>query len=167
MFYRANYWREWMKKLIPIMISIFYLVSCGGESPGGNGEPLSNLEKALLENTSWPTERVGVLDIVEAGGFDEEVDHYTCPNGKELKRHHRAFRTGCGPGSRKNSCLSAYPTPAQTGRDAVWAYETYSEGGSVETAWANGRPGRVPADCDGTKSQTDGQIPRDRSACST
>ena len=24
--------------------------------------------------------------------FDEEADHYTCPNGKELKRYHRAFR---------------------------------------------------------------------------
>ena len=60
-----------MKKLIPIMISIIYLVSCGGESPGGNGEPLLNLEKALLENSSWPAERVGVLDIVEAGGYGD------------------------------------------------------------------------------------------------
>ncbi len=24
--------------------------------------------------------------------FDEEADHYTCPNGKELKRYRRAFR---------------------------------------------------------------------------
>ena len=60
-----------MKTVIPIMISIIYLVSCGGESPGDLGGGNSSLEKALLENTSWPIERVGVLDIVEAGGYGD------------------------------------------------------------------------------------------------
>jgi len=55
--------------------------------------------------------------------------------------------------------LPANQAPAQTGRDAVCAHEAGTEDGSPESAWAEGRSGRVPVDGDGAKSQTHGQIP--------
>ena len=44
------------------------LAACGGatDSTGASG-----LQAVLDANTTWPYEVTGVLDIVEAGGFDE------------------------------------------------------------------------------------------------
>jgi hypothetical protein len=44
------------------------LAACGGTIDEENGSELATLLEA---NTSWPYEVTGVLDIVEAGGFDE------------------------------------------------------------------------------------------------
>ena len=47
------------------------MCACGGGATDDYGDITSALETALAENQDWPYEAVGVLDIVEAGGFDE------------------------------------------------------------------------------------------------
>ncbi len=44
------------------------LAACGGASDDRNA---GGLQALLDANTTWPYEVTGVLDIVEAGGFDE------------------------------------------------------------------------------------------------
>jgi len=120
--------------------------------------------------------------------FDEQGDSYTCPNGKQLKRSRRAFkkpRVGntkantniyraskldCETCPFKQRCCPNTPfrkVSTQTGRDAVCSYETRAEDGSSQAARPERCPRRVLADCGGTKSQTHGQLPGDRSACCT
>ena len=58
-----------MRKLL-LILAFISLGACGGtDKPGEFGDKMSALETALQDNTSWPYEAVGVLDIVEAG-FD-------------------------------------------------------------------------------------------------
>ena len=56
-----------MRKLILVAL-VFGLAACGGATDSEGGGEL----QALLDaNTTWPYEVVGVLEIVEAGGFDQ------------------------------------------------------------------------------------------------
>ena len=56
-----------MRQLILIAIALS-LAACGGGIDEGGG---SELEALLDANTTWPYEVTGVLDIVEAGGYEE------------------------------------------------------------------------------------------------
>lgn len=56
-----------MRQLILIAF-VLGLAACGGAT---DYEYTSELGVSLDANTSWPYEVTGVLDIVEAGGFDE------------------------------------------------------------------------------------------------
>jgi hypothetical protein len=49
---------------------LLLLVACGGQDSGNSGASVSRLEETLSANTVWPHEVVGILDIVEAGGYD-------------------------------------------------------------------------------------------------
>ena len=55
--------------LISAMLA-FVLAACGGDGGSDMGDA-GLLEIRLAKNTEWPCEVVGVLDIVEAGGYDE------------------------------------------------------------------------------------------------
>ena len=57
-----------MRHILIITMLALLLASCGGSDSGGDG---GILEIRLAKNTEWPYEMVGVLDIVEAGGWDE------------------------------------------------------------------------------------------------
>ncbi len=56
-----------MRQLV-IYAFVFGLAACGGSI---DEERHSELAVLLDANTSWPYEVTGVLDIVEAGGYDE------------------------------------------------------------------------------------------------
>lgn len=56
-----------MRRLILIAM-VLGLSACGGTTDEENP---SELQVQLDANTTWPYEVTGVLDIVEAGGFDE------------------------------------------------------------------------------------------------
>lgn len=56
-----------MRQLVLIAL-VFGLAACGAATDEGGA---SGLEAVLEANTTWPYEVTGVLDIVEAGGFDE------------------------------------------------------------------------------------------------
>ena len=58
-----------MRKFLASIV-VLTLSACGGGYEEPAPEP-GSLEAKLLDNTSWPYEAVGVLDIIEAGGFDE------------------------------------------------------------------------------------------------
>ncbi|MDJ0708976.1 MAG: hypothetical protein QNJ14_01245 [Woeseiaceae bacterium] len=58
------------KLVIAIAIAFLFLAACGGGGYDETPEP-GSLEAKLLSNTAWPYEAEGVLDIVEAGGFDD------------------------------------------------------------------------------------------------
>ena len=63
-----------MRKLL-LLLAFVSLAACGGgEKPGEYGDKMSELETALKDNTAWPYEAVGVLDIVEAG-FDGDSEY--------------------------------------------------------------------------------------------
>jgi hypothetical protein len=56
-----------MRQLV-LLAFVFGLAACDGTIDEEDGSKLA----ALLDaNTNWPYEVTGVLDIVEAGGFDE------------------------------------------------------------------------------------------------
>jgi hypothetical protein len=61
-----------MNRLWLVAVLFFVVAACSG---GSNDEGTSGgdytLEAILEANTSWPYEVVGVLDIVEAGGYDD------------------------------------------------------------------------------------------------
>ena len=59
-----------MRQLLMWVALMFVLAACSGDSSysGGDG---GILEIRLAKNTEWPYEMVGVLDIIEAGGYDE------------------------------------------------------------------------------------------------
>ena len=59
-----------MRKLVLYGTVLLLLVGCGGQD-SGNGASVSSLEETLSANTAWPQEVVGVLDIVESGGYDD------------------------------------------------------------------------------------------------
>ena len=59
-----------MRKLVLYGTVLLLLVGCGGQD-SGNGASVSSLEETLSANTAWPQEVVGVLDIVEAGGYGD------------------------------------------------------------------------------------------------
>ena len=58
-----------MNKLI-ISITFLLLAACGGSDYSEAPEP-GSLEAKLQSNSTWPYKAVGVLDVIEAGGFDE------------------------------------------------------------------------------------------------
>lgn len=65
-----------MRKLLLTLVFVS-LGACGGsEKPGEYGDKMSELEIALKDNTRWPVEAVGVLDIAEAG-YDEDSEYAT------------------------------------------------------------------------------------------
>ena len=59
-----------MRQVLMWVALTFVLAACGGDSSysGGDG---GILEIRLAKNTEWPYEMEGVLDIIEAGGYDE------------------------------------------------------------------------------------------------
>ena len=57
-----------MKKLLFSKLFLLFLVACGESEERSD---VSSLERLLETNESWPYEVVGVLDIVEAGGYEE------------------------------------------------------------------------------------------------
>ncbi len=59
-----------MRKLALYGTVLLLLVGCGGQD-SGNDASVSSLEETLSANTVWPQEVVGVLDIVEAGGYGD------------------------------------------------------------------------------------------------
>ena len=60
-----------MRNFLTLGSMLAVLISCGGEGSGNGDASTSSLEKTLSANTTWPHEIVGVLDIVEAGGYDD------------------------------------------------------------------------------------------------
>ena len=60
------------------------LTACGGGSEYSLGEEGSNLQVLLAKNTEWPYEMVGVLDIVEAGGYDDVSEYPTWAIGNVI-----------------------------------------------------------------------------------
>ena len=60
-----------MRKSIFYWLVLLLLVACGGQDSGNGGGSVSSLEEALSANTDWPHEVVGILEIVEAGGYDD------------------------------------------------------------------------------------------------
>jgi hypothetical protein len=65
-----------MKKLIGALV-ILLLAGCGNNDSGNPTYSATKLETVLKANTTWPYEIEGVLDIIEAGGFEEsEYPHW-------------------------------------------------------------------------------------------
>ena len=60
-----------MRKLLIAASAAFVLAACGGGGAGTDSDYGGVLQLQLAKNTEWPYEVVGILDIVEAGGFDE------------------------------------------------------------------------------------------------
>ena len=60
-----------MGKLLIAAGLAFALAACGGGGESADSDYGGVLQLQLANNTEWPHEVVGVLDIVEAGGFDE------------------------------------------------------------------------------------------------
>ena len=58
-----------MRQVFSTVAIALLLAACGGG--GMDSADSSNLEIRLAGNTTWPYELVGVLDIVEAGGYDD------------------------------------------------------------------------------------------------
>jgi len=58
-----------MKKIILVIFIIFFISGCMEEYAGGS-QPQS-LESILKSNTVWPHKVRGILDIVEAGGYQD------------------------------------------------------------------------------------------------
>lgn len=60
-----------MNKFSLITTVFFLLTACSGESTDSRSVVSSSLEVKLSANTTWPYEVTGVLDIVEAGGYED------------------------------------------------------------------------------------------------
>lgn len=60
-----------MRHMLMATVLACALTACGGGSDGTDSTYGGNLQILLAKNTDWPYELVGVLDIVEAGGYDE------------------------------------------------------------------------------------------------
>ncbi len=60
-----------MRKSFLCLLVPLLLVACGGQDSDNGGASVSSLEEALSANTDWPHEVVGILEIVEAGGYDD------------------------------------------------------------------------------------------------
>ena len=58
-----------MRHVLILAAVALVLAACGGGSDGTDDG--GNLQVLLAKNTEWPYELIGVLDIVEAGGYDE------------------------------------------------------------------------------------------------
>lgn len=59
-----------MKKFIGVLVFLF-LAGCSDNDSDNSNYSATKLETVLAANTTWPYEIEGVLDIVEAGGFEE------------------------------------------------------------------------------------------------
>ena len=59
-----------MRYFLVFMAAAFILAACGGGG-GSGGSDGGILEIRLAKNSEWPYEMIGVLDIVEAGGWDD------------------------------------------------------------------------------------------------
>ncbi|SMF63205.1 hypothetical protein SAMN02745866_04078 [Alteromonadaceae bacterium Bs31] len=58
-----------MKKLFVFIVCLFALVACSdGGVPANNS---TSIEAELKSNGNWPYQIQGVLDIVEAGGYED------------------------------------------------------------------------------------------------
>ena len=60
-----------MRQVLMLAAIALVLVACGGGGESTDSDHGGNLQILLAKNTEWPYEMVGVLDIVEAGGYDE------------------------------------------------------------------------------------------------
>lgn len=58
-----------MRQVLILAALALVLAACGGD--GTDTDDGGNLQVLLAKNSEWPYELVGVLDIVEAGGYDE------------------------------------------------------------------------------------------------
>lgn len=63
-----------MRKHI-LFLAFLAIAACGGGDPSDIESGQAALERALNENTTWPYEVVGTLDIVEAGYADTETEY--------------------------------------------------------------------------------------------
>ena len=72
-----------MKKLVILLVATVLTGCGGGEKVGDFGDTKSALETALENNSSWPYEAVGVLDIVEAG-FNDDSEYASWAVGSLL-----------------------------------------------------------------------------------
>ena len=59
-----------MRKIFCSLALALLLGACGA-GEGISDDYGGNLEILLAKNTEWPYEMVGILDIVEAGGYDD------------------------------------------------------------------------------------------------
>jgi len=59
-----------MKKFIGVLVFLF-LAGCSDNDSDNSNYSATKLETVLAANTTWPYEIEGVLEIVEAGGFEE------------------------------------------------------------------------------------------------
>lgn len=59
-----------MKKFIGVLVFLL-LAGCSDNDSDNSNYSATKLETVLAANTTWPYEIEGVLDIVEAGGFEE------------------------------------------------------------------------------------------------
>lgn len=50
---------------------LMLLVACGDTDRDSVGPTVSGLEAVLSTNSEWPYETIGILDIVEAGGYED------------------------------------------------------------------------------------------------
>jgi len=88
-------------KTVLLLISVLVLSACGTESPV---ETDNSLESELRRNGKWPQEIVGILDIVDTGGYFDDTDYpawavgsLTTPNDLEgilINIEGRVFNAG-------------------------------------------------------------------------
>ena len=59
-----------MRRMLISTCLLLTLAACDRDG-GADGDSGGNLQVVLAKNTEWPYEMVGILDIVEAGGYEE------------------------------------------------------------------------------------------------
>ena len=72
-----------MRHVIFCALLTLVMAACGGGGDNPYIEDGGKLQGLLANNTEWPYEMVGVLDIVEAGGY-EESDYPTWAVGNVI-----------------------------------------------------------------------------------